>query len=389
MPLFILIWVNLHISFVLGLALYALFIFDRIVLGKLKAKYLLLGIIILLTTLINPAGWKGAIYPLQIFNSYGYPVFENQSPFFLEKLTSISAISYYKIASIFFLLISPILIWKRKIFEAGTVILTGVISISAVRHFPFFALSIIYPLSFGMGLLLTRCEKLLKHKEKFFFIVKISTYIIILSLISWEIYMLVSNKYYNYRSSDLRTGFGTVKGIKGAVDFFLTHNLSGPIFNNFDIGSYLIYRLYPKQLVFVDGRPEAYPASFFQDIYIPMQEEKNKWESIVNQYNFQTIIFSHTDITPWAQKFLERIVKDPVWGTVYFDDYSIVLTRIHNITKDMIRIDSKEKIKNYGLTIIQETNQPDALFRLSHFFDIVNLTELRDLALLKTKEFIY
>jgi hypothetical protein len=58
----------------------------------------------------------------------------------------------------------------------------------------------------------------------------------------------------------------------------IAKNLKGPIFNNFDIGSYLIFRLYNKSLpagrqVFVDGRPEAYPASFFQITYILMQQD--------------------------------------------------------------------------------------------------------------------
>src|SRR5205085_4230883 len=60
-----------------------------------------------------------------------------------------------------------------------------------------------------------------------------------------------------------------------AVDFLLKNNLHGPIFNNLTLGNYLIYRLYPRQKVFVDGRPEAYPASFLQN-----------YQKMVNEHHY-------------------------------------------------------------------------------------------------------
>ena len=112
-----------------------------------------------------------------------------------------------------------------------------------------------------------------------------------------------------------------------ALDYILEHNLPGPIFNNFDIGSYLIYRLYPKHQVFVDGRPESYPKEFFTTDYIPAQANPDEFKRLDNKYHFQTIIFSITDQTPWAKTFLARIIKDPDWQQVYLDDFIIVLVK--------------------------------------------------------------
>jgi len=55
--------------------------------------------------------------------------------------------------------------------------------------------------------------------------------------------------------------------------FFKENNLQGPIFNNYDIGGYLIFNLFPQEKVFVDNRPETYSSEFFQEDYIPMQED--------------------------------------------------------------------------------------------------------------------
>jgi len=112
-----------------------------------------------------------------------------------------------------------------------------------------------------------------------------------------------------------------------AADFFKTNHLQGPIFNNFDIGSYLIIILYPQEKVFVDNRPEAYPASFFKNDYIPMQEDKQKFATEDAKYNFNAIFFSYRDFTPWSQEFLIRMVSDPAWAPVYADQYNIIFAQ--------------------------------------------------------------
>ena len=89
----------------------------------------------------------------------------------------------------------------------------------------------------------------------------------------------------------------------------------------------MIFNLWPERKVFVDNRPEAYPSDFFQKVYIPMQEEKKTWDEQLKIYGFKTIIFSVVDYTPWGQKFLTRIVKDPDWKTVFLDSRVIILVQ--------------------------------------------------------------
>src|SRR5207244_3225730 len=40
----------------------------------------------------------------------------------------------------------------------------------------------------------------------------------------------------------------------GAADYILTHHLTGPIFNTYEQGGYLIWRVSPQTRVFIDGR---------------------------------------------------------------------------------------------------------------------------------------
>jgi len=119
---------------------------------------------------------------------------------------------------------------------------------------------------------------------------------------------------------------GLLPKINAAADFYKTNKIQGPIFNNYDIGGYLIFHLYPEK-IFVDNRPEAYPTSFFQDVYIPMQENNDIWKEAENKYNFNVIFFYLNDITPWAQKFLISRIDDPEWSPVFTDQYAIIFLR--------------------------------------------------------------
>ena len=57
---------------------------------------------------------------------------------------------------------------------------------------------------------------------------------------------------------------GLARGVQGSAKFFQNEGLKGPVFNNFDVGSYLIFYLFPEERPFVDNRPEAYPVEFFK-----------------------------------------------------------------------------------------------------------------------------
>lgn len=148
--------------------------------------------------------------------------------------------------------------------------------------------------------------------------------------------------------------------------------MKGPIFNNFDIGSYLIFRLYPKEKVFIDGRPEAYPSSFFQTVYIPMQQHEKFFNDQDDTYHFNTIIFSHTDQTPWAKEFLSRIVRNKNWQAVYLDETSIIFLKRNRENEQV------NKTKGINLATISfdlSSKDTQSLYQLVNFFATTNFLQ--------------
>jgi hypothetical protein len=128
-------------------------------------------------------------------------------------------------------------------------------------------------------------------------------------------------------------GVGLMPGVSEAGEFIRNVPIEGPIFNNYDLGSYLVYYLFPKSRVFVDNRPEAYPDEFFTRLYVPMQEDESIWKIQSEKWGINAIAFYWRDLTPWSQTFLLARVQDPNWIPVFRNPYSLVFVK--NVAKNL------------------------------------------------------
>lgn len=329
-----LIWANTHIYFFVGFFLIGMFWLESFIKWlSIHSKtnferfrnLIVLGFFSLIISLFNPHFIKGLTYPLQIFGNYGYRVLENQSIFFLERVIEIPVLVYFKIV-----LGLLILSWFYKLLRAFvhkegmditnliSSLAFSVLAILQIRNlalFGFFSLVII-----AANLKTIRLET--------------SKYLLVPALAIIFIFIMVINpKYWEARSF----GIGLLPDIERGAEFFVKENIKGPIFNNYDIGGYLIYYLFPKEKVFVDNRPEGYPADFFTKVYVPMQEDEVVWQVKNTEYNFNSIFFYRQDLTPWAQKFLLTRIKDPEWATVFVDNYNIIFLKRNSDNEGLIK----------------------------------------------------
>jgi len=330
LPLIQLFWINTHIYFFVGLALQTIFLIHlgyqdlrfhlegllRGASGKLKLLAFIFMLSVLLS-LINPNGLTGFLYPLNVSRNYGYTIVENQTIFLLESINFKDPNFLFAKISVGLVTLSLLITFLRRKFEFKNV-LTAIFGVALVlmnvRSLPYLVF-LSFPavlLNFG-PIKRNAATKILA--------------IIFGGLLLLESYLYLNGDYYRFRDDYNSVSFKLVESGKGAMDFLLSNNLPNPIYNNFDIGSYIIYRGFPKYRVFVDGRPEGYPKEFFLQAYIPMQSDYSKFKDIQKRIDFKTIIFSHTDQTPWGKAFLASVVKDPDWKTVYLDDFMIILVK--------------------------------------------------------------
>ncbi len=306
LPLLEIFWVNLHSYFILGPVLLGLF-------GRKKLIPVFLAT--LLATLINPFGLKGALVPFTIFRNYGYPLVENQNVWFLENygIANPNFLLLKIIAAILILTLAFMLYRNRSNFHLIYFVLGAgglLAAFLALRNFALFGFFAMPVLSYQAG--------------KIFENTKISKLAVFFAALFLGGFILTTHR---TRLLGREFGIGLEPGNQKAAEFFRRENIKGPIFNNYDIGGYLIWSLFPEERVFTDNRPEAYSPEFFEETYIPAQENEEKWRELDATYEFKAIFFSHRDLTPWGQHFIARRVADPQWETVYTDAWTIILTR--------------------------------------------------------------
>ena len=338
LPLIQLLWINTHIYFFVGLLLQGIYIlYFGIQYLRFHPKGVnikLLVFIFLLSggvSFINPNGLTGLLYPLNVTSNYGYSIVENQTMFLLESINFADRNFLFVKLSIGLASFILLLGLLKKKFDVKNILLASLgvsLALLNVRSFPYLVFLTLPAIIQMIGP------------------IKISKYLFLgfVVLLLGESYLYLSGNYYRYTDSPYRPGLKLIESAKEAVDFALDNNLPQPFYNNFDIGSYLIYRGFPVYKVFVDGRPEAYPKKFFQEVYIPSQSDFSKFKALEQNLTLETVIFSHTDQTPWGRSFLQSLSKDPTWKLAYIDDYMVVYVketvledqRLYEITPEKI-----------------------------------------------------
>lgn len=374
LPFIQIFWTNMHIYFALGPILLFLFLADRVLQGSaLRVHARLTLVIFVLTTfaaLINPNFISGALAPFTILREYGYSIVENQNIFFLTDYgIQLKDIYLFEI-SLVVLILSFIAAFKngqrKNIFELLAALVFVILAGKMIRNFgPYaFIFTSVAAINWSSLLKTSRAfgtcgvETLSKGETRLppkrAWLVQTLLYGGLVFFLVFFGKNIVNNNLYQWLGNAKRFGLGIPSGAQGGVDFIKNNGLKGPVFNNFDVGSFLIWKLFPSpkeecpiQLsagvvphpaavlvetaagcgVFVDGRPEAYSVEFFEKVYKPMQEDHAVWKELSERYEINYVFFAHTDITPWAQTFLSYISKNPDWPLIYLDNSTVIFIK--------------------------------------------------------------
>ena len=119
----------------------------------------------------------------------------------------------------------------------------------------------------------------------------------------------------------------------GAADFLLAHHAGGHLFNTWEFGGYLIWRLWPQEKVFVDGR--ALSESVFQDYARILYNHdagdgKPDAQQLLGRYGVETIVMNGFEYGNGLTYLLAPALADPrqtEWKLVYGDSAAMVFMR--------------------------------------------------------------
>ena len=326
LPIIMFIWVNLHGAFFAGLLIWFCYfiglLLERGTSWSEVKPYLWVGITSSLITLINPAGigiWKtgfgflGNQYLVGHTAEYLAPNFQDSStwPFLVIVLGSLAVFAFSK---------------KRlpipHIFIIGG---WSLLALYSARNIPLYvAASIPFICSAAAGLLLDNnkigpirrfinFQDRLQRIEKEFKSGLWAFLVVILTA-----FMLIGGTNLDFDQNG--NEFSTEVFPVDAVNWMEDNPPDGNGFNYFPWGGYLLYRLWPENLVFIDGQTDFYGEELTREYekVITLGEE---WRSIIDEYQISWVLM------PVDSILINELRESDAWEIV-FEDTTSALARL-------------------------------------------------------------
>jgi hypothetical protein len=325
LPLLILLWVNLHGGYIVGILLLGIYMVGNLAswltdrgpnaAGSLQnLKHLLLIMMVcILVSIINPQGYHILLFPFKL-TSDGFlmdHVQEFLSPNFHEPLP-------FKYLLLFLIAVlarsRPTVNWIELIL----ILSFTYMALYSVRYITLFVI-IIGPILIRLidqmkqdlptrvrGLLEERNIRLLQTEKQ------TSGYL-------WSVVALVAAVSLG-TAGHYQYGFSEESYPVSAVEFLQKENVAGNTFTDDDFGDYLIYAAWPRHRVFIDGRTDMYGAERIKE-YLTVAHVKPGWKEVVNKYAFSSVLFdTHSPLA-------SALVEDPNWHLIYSDPLASIFLK--------------------------------------------------------------
>ncbi|MBM4047408.1 MAG: tetratricopeptide repeat protein [Planctomycetes bacterium] len=141
----------------------------------------------------------------------------------------------------------------------------------------------------------------------------------------------------------------------GAADFVEKMNLTGPMFHNYDVGGYLMWRFHPHRLTFIDGRNFVHSAESYA-LYRDALVNAGAWARLIQLHSFGYAVIKHNSSPVGG--LLVRLHKDPTWQIVFLDEVAAVFVKRDWVSQMPFLREEAESYDHLGQPVSQETNRP-------------------------------
>jgi len=351
-PPLMLVWVNIHGGFPLGLVLIGIYwlsalwqwfrstedrfedVLQKISAGKRARELALVGLASALATLANPYGWNLHIHIYRYLSNRFLMdhIDEFQSPNFhgvaqkcfavLLLLTLIALATKSRV---------PVEIRLREALLALFAVYSG---LYASRNIPVSSLLLILvigpPLSNALQTLAEtfarrRASSKLRSTSPSF-LQRMQNIDSSLHGHIWPVAAIVLTCWISFHGGKLGTKplmnahFDSNRFPAAAVIYLESHNLHNPIFAPDSWGGYLIYRLYPQTKVAVDDRHDFYGEEFLKS-YLKTMHVEPGWEDFLDQHQARCVI------APKNSALSSILAETPSWQPIYSDEIATVFVR--------------------------------------------------------------
>ena len=310
-----LLWVNLHAGFALGLVLIGLYIVRAVLDGELDEVRPLLIILVICTAVVplNPNGFRMFSYPYETLTSTSMAAFiqEWASPDFHK--TTYLPFAVLLLSTLAAMALSPS---RSRLGEVFLVLITALGALRSARHIPIFSLFAAPVLAKHLWAIAKArgWDRLLMGEEVRPNGLKLVINVVLL------LAPLVLGVARVWHFATHQRDYVSIRNPIAAVEFLKSNHLPGPIYNRYGWGGYLIYHLYPEYRVYIDGRADVYGDAFFAEA-MRVYDGLGNWREPLDRYGVRTVIIDPNV----AMSTLLR--NDREWSKVYEDDQAVIFVR--------------------------------------------------------------
>jgi len=149
-------------------------------------------------------------------------------------------------------------------------------------------------------------------------------------LVAVRCYDLASNRYYLLGSSNGNFGAGLSWWFpERASQFIEVHNPPGEVFDSYDEGGFLSWRLGPERRVAIDGRDPLYGVQRMEQNAKLLQSSPDSplWQAEAARHDVNTIILPLGRYNGIETVSLQAFCNSVLWKPVYLDEVSAVFLR--------------------------------------------------------------
>lgn len=287
LPLLILVWNNTHGGVVAGLGVIFMYMVGELIRRKPWKKYLVVLLISTPLLAINPWGWDYFNFLISANTKNRMYITE------WWKVFAVRHVGYYYSAFIISLFTVVIAICKKK-FDITKLIVLIVTTLLGTLHVKLLSLSVITAAALYYKDIMT-----LISNNGIRFLEKTAYILCTLSIL----YIPFTHPHTNLTNME--------KFPIAECEFLRINDIKGNIATEFALGSYTAYKLYPNNLIFMDGRYEEcyYDREF--DTFIEFVAGKENWNDLISNYPTEILM-------PVKSTNIYKVLKtNPFWTEIY------------------------------------------------------------------------
>ena len=319
-----LLWVNLHAGFPIGLAIIALFLIGEGLeaatsleprqkllsrFRQLAAAFVLCGVLVA----VNPNGVRLYWYPFQTLGSESMHRFIQEwfSPDFHD-------LTYLPLLLMLLALVAGLAASRRCPRLRNLLLVVAMIpaALRSMRHIPFLVLVIVPVLSEMTQTWLRERGALRGSSQAAFGLAPRTLAFNLIVFLAFAGFTVARIKQVVGRQGETEAHHFPA----AAAAFLQQHHPPGPMMNHYNWGGYFIWKLYPQYRVFMDGRADVYGDTLMNE-FGSCYYLKDDWTKTLEAWGIRTVV-----LTPDAP-LITALRSSPQWRQIYGDTEAVILTR--------------------------------------------------------------